>query len=99
MSIQKQQPAQTITERTHFVGINTPASGGASIYILRQNVYADGTVMNLPGTFNKSWADIKKTDAAAAYLTACQSAQSLDDLFAAKKNLFDALTTESEGKE
>ena len=94
MSVQKQRPAQTVTERTHFVGINTPMGSDASIYILRQRVYEDGHVMNLPGTFNKSWSDIKEMPSAAVYLADCQNAKTLDDLFIAKKTFFDALTAE-----
>ena len=94
MSTQKRIPEQIITERTHFVGINTPMGSDASIYILRQIVYEDGHVMNLPGAFNKSWSDIKEMPSAAVYLADCQNANTLDDLFIAKKTFFDALTSE-----
>jgi hypothetical protein len=96
MSVTKQRPAETITERTHFIGRHTPNGGDASVYILRESVTSDGKLTNLGECFNESFAKIKARPAAAAYLAACQQAKSMDDLFIAEKNLYDALVAEKE---
>ena len=98
MSRQKSIPAQTITERTHFVGRQTPNGADASVYILRESVTADGKVTNMGECFRETFAKIKKRPAAAAYLAACQAALTLDDLFTAEKNLYDALIAEKEAE-
>jgi hypothetical protein len=98
MAIQKNKPAQTITERTHFVGRHTPNGGDASVYILRESISSDGKSTNLGECFRESFAQIKERPAAAAYLAACQQAKSIDDLFVAEKNLYDALIAEKESE-
>ena len=98
MSIQKQYPAQTITERTRFVGRHTPNGGEASVYILRESVTTDGKATNLGECFHENFAKLKERPAAAAYLAACQQAESIDDLFIAEKNLYDALIAEKESE-
>jgi len=98
MSVQKQRPAQTVTERTHFVGRYTPNGGDASVYILRESVTSDGGSTNLGVCFRENFAQIKLRPAAAAYLAACQEAKSIDDLFIAEKNLYDALIAEKESE-
>ncbi len=98
MSVQKTKPPQTVTERTHFVGRHSPVNGDASLYILREEVPANGKAVNLGEVFRETFTQIKSRPAAAAYLSACQQAKSLDDLFAAEKKLYDDLVTEKENE-
>jgi hypothetical protein len=98
MSIQKNKPSQTVTERTHFVGRHSPVNGDASVYILREEITEDGKATNLGECFREPFAKIKERPAAVAYLAACQNAKSIDDLFTAEKNLYDALVAEKENE-
>lgn len=94
MSITEQRPAQTITKRTHFVGRQSPVIGEASLYILREEIDEDGESKNLGNVFEETFSRLKSRPAAAIYLAACKAAVTLDDLFAAEKNLYDNLVKE-----